>query len=521
MDLLDEIWILIFREHLDVLDAVRCRKVSKRFKFLIDQLRPSELFIYSFYPHSLTFTYRYERAPTIWWQCRKAVFNLEPNCSFYILFANLRFFQLDMSLYKKDSPIEVFNGFFHLEKLYLNRVVIARSQTLKLPRLKVLSIALKSDDEHEHRDRYGALDYDRQPRLVIDCKLEELLGARSNLIVLNHPECIQHLEIPFRPGMKLEELNLFPNLRTLHSPLTEALLSAFHLFDHLEELHLDENRREVYGGERAAKEQQVKQLLNKSAVLKKKTKIYLNHILVTKSEEPVFRRTFHEKVRFYHRLAECVRVQVQIDYRELALLLNDPDTIQELRRNQIELERGLPKDFFCRFPSIKLVRVSSTVGDTEWLAWFLAKCTRLVEFEIERKFLTQPLLDQLPVATRNLRKLSIYQPHDSPPNSRRLDLSPLYELRQLCFLQLKIDDAGLDSPFDLDILLEKCRYLVNIYLKHIAISLDDKTGLFMMFTRRGAQQGSNLVCSNLPFRAIYGKAELQSKLDTILQECRV
>lgn len=46
MDLLDEIWQLIFREYLDLVKTIRCRMVSKRFKFLIDQLSSDQLSAY-------------------------------------------------------------------------------------------------------------------------------------------------------------------------------------------------------------------------------------------------------------------------------------------------------------------------------------------------------------------------------------------------------------------------------------------------------------------------------------------
>ena len=528
MELLDEIWSLIFREHLDLLDMIRCRRVSKRFRFLIDQLRPSELFIYFICPN-VNSTYRYERASAIWWQWRKQPFRLEVNSSFYIVFANLKILQLEMALYNEDSPLEVFNEFVKLEKLYLNDVVIARSETLKLPRLKTLSVRLKSADEHEREEcgRIFPLNYDRQPRLVIDCKLEELLGARSNLLVLKHPECIHHLEIPalmpFRPGMKLEELALFPNLRTLHSPLTQAVLDAFQLFGHLEELHLDYNFphrwRLFFPEKRETKIRFIKQLLEKNAELKRKTKIYFNHILITKFEE----RFFHEKFQIYHQGADCVRDKVRIEYYKLIHLLNDSDLAQTLSRNQIELDRGLPKDFFDRFPNIKNVCVKRTVENVEWFTWFLARCPRLIELLIKRQFLTQPLLNRLRVATKNLRSLHIYQGYRS--SDGRLDLSPLYELKQLCSLYLQIDDADPDSQFDLGILLEKCRYLVETRLNQIEILLDRRTGLYKVFTHTGAHPDSTL--NSYPFspqflnlRATFGKAELQSNLEVILQECR-
>lgn len=218
-----------------------------------------------------------------------------------------------------------------------------------------------------------------------------------------------------------------------------------------------------------------------------------------------------------------MRDKVRIEYDELTRLLNDSDLAQSLSRNQIKLDRGLPKDFFDRFPNIKNVCVKRTVENVEWFTWFLARCPRLIELLIKRQFLTQPLLNRLRVATKNLRSLHIYQGYRS--SDGRLDLSPLYELKQLCSLYLQIDDADPDSQFDLGILLEKCRYLVETRLNQIEILLDRRTGLYKVFTHTGAHPDSTL--NSYPFspqflnlRATFGKAELQSNLEVILQECR-
>lgn len=514
MDLLDEIWSLIFREHLPFLDAVRCRRVSKRFKFLIDQLRPAELFIYAYTPASC-FTYRYESESTMWMQLRKWDFYLESNSSFQIVFANLKFLQLEKCLNKKFN-LEFFNEFVQLEKLYLNLVVISRSQTLKLFKLKVLSIKLVSDNEHECRYRYGPLDYDREPRLTVDCKLEELLGARSSLFQMNHPECIRHLERdpshPLWPSeMQLEQLILFKNLRILHSRLTETILAAFPFFEHLQELHLDRY-------EKTANYQLINQLLSKRHELKRATKIYFTDILVTKSGQLIGCGKLHKKIRFYHQLADCVPREIKIDYSELEIFLNESDVLQRLRSNQIELNRRLPADFFDKFPNLKYVSVSK-IDDIEWLAWFLSKCRRLTELSFERVFLTQPVLNRLPVAGRNLKNLSItdYRPR-SHLNNTRLDLSPLYKLKQLISIKLEIDDTNPDTSFDLGIILEKCWYLVEVCLKYISISVN-KDSLYDVYTYRGVGKPGNVSClSNLRETCRY--EELKANLNSILQECR-
>lgn len=522
MELLNEIWSLIFREHLPLLDVIRCRLVSKRFKFLVDHLHPTELFVYHYSPEASRFTDRYERESTRWMQWRKYQFHLEANSSFQIMFSNLRFLQLETHLDKKFN-LEIFNEFAQLEQLYLNSVVISRSQTLKLPKLKVLSIELYSDNESKRRDIYRPLDYDREPRLVLDCKLEQLIGARSTLLQIKHPECVQHLEDKnlCRFELKLEELISFKNLRILYSPLTDAALAAFPFFEHLQELHLDRHNQTT-----TRYQLMIDQLLSKRRELKRDIKIYFAGILVTELGL-IECLTLYDKLRFYHLLADRVPNETMLQYSEFETFVNNFDVLQLLRRNQIELNRKLPVDFFDKFANLKWVYMTK-IDDPEWFVWFLSRCRRLAELSFKRESLTQPILNRLPVACRHLTSLSISD-CDAGLVYPRLDLSPLYDLKQLCSLSLRINDANPDGTFDLGILFENCRYLTNIHLTYILIQVN-RDGLYDVYTYREEKRlgvrrpekkhpGNNCNLSNL--KGTYRYTELKSSLNELTQECQV
>lgn len=97
----------------------------------------------------------------------------EPNSSFHGLFANLRVLQLSISLRKliqseAEFNLEHLNGLIHLEKLFVDTMVISRTQTLLLPKLKVLSIELCSEDEFQ------------EPRLVLDQEKWKRLSESSS-----------------------------------------------------------------------------------------------------------------------------------------------------------------------------------------------------------------------------------------------------------------------------------------------------------------------------------------------------
>ena len=466
MDLLDELWSLIFGEYLDFLDTVRCREVSRRFKFLIDQLRPRELLIHGDNPHRpLSFAWP-DRDPEMWIQLSSL--KLKPDSSFYSLFANLKFLQLNVKL-QTDFNIETLNVFTRLEQLYVNMLYIDKSQTLKLPALKVLSLRFKlSKERRRYSRRFKQIDYDREPHLTIDCRVETLLGARSKLLWLTHPECVHHLETDIWPRFiaSSEQFLRFPNVRSLHTELCKALPQALPALKHLQELHIDVNPYQDRITERQA-DQTFYQLLNKRLELKLDVKIYLRGLEVLK-EKPLIQawvcrnKFMEEKIENYHKLPNRMKRVLGVNYTELVDLL-DHFTVQ-LARNGIVMERGFPVDFFNKFSNITFVTLSR-IDDEKRFLWFLSRCIRLVQVNFGLTRLSQSALNQLPAACKSLKVLTVL----SFSEKAGRDLTWIYKLKQLFALRIHTDDAGLISSFDSRVLLQQNRYLVSIRLNDIAI----------------------------------------------------
>lgn len=152
---------------------------------------------------------------------------------------------------------------------------------------------MESHNEYRERpNRYPILNHDPEPRLTIDCKVETLLGIRSTLLVLNHPD----------------------------TTITEGVLEAFSFLTNLQELHLEQNVwRELEN------KQLMEQLLSKRSELKRDVKIYFNDILIANSfVNSNYNRSILEKIEHYGRLPDCVRSVFEINYNELTNFLNDP-----------------------------------------------------------------------------------------------------------------------------------------------------------------------------------------------------
>ena len=516
MELLDEIWRLIFAEYLDFVDTVRCRRVSKRFKFLADQLGPKELFVYShMFPLCESTGYRDDRNPLNWIQLHR--FQFEPNSSFQIVFANLRVLELDIHLGKnivkseKEFNLEFFNEFVHLEKLYLNTVVISRRQTLRLPNLRVFSIRLYSEDEFfECSSRWEErIIYSRQPRLVLDSKVQRLLCYRTKLLDVKHPDRVEFLRCN-RNDLKTNPVILFKNLRVLCLPLTNSVANIFEDFQNLEELYLRPISKDG-----VRRKQWFNELMAKKAALKREVKIYVVDVSF-QSDGPLdtsidFREFDPLKFRIqnYHRLTDRVRDVKEIYYGRLIGWL---DT---LTPNQIELDEWLfPVGFFKKFLGIKSVNIVRKVEDEDRFLYFLSRCTRLTELEIRREHLTQSLLNRLPAVCRPLKVFTIDSIGSS--SSSVLDPRPVYGLKQLFKLEFKSKDTNLDSPLDLAVLFKSCRYLVEVELKYIQIL---KQKLYHVYCPRESDLTKIDSFSGMFHeRAAFNYEDLKKNLGAIIEE---
>ena len=520
MELLDEIWRLIFAEYLYLVDTVRCRRVSKRFKFLVDQLGLTELFVYGHMPSICgSDGYRDDRNPSHWIQLYRL--ELEPNSSFQIVFANLRVLELDIVVGKtfksgKEFNLELLNEFVRLEKLYLNTVVISRNQTLRLPSLRVLSLTLYSTEEYaECSARWKErIIYSRQPRLVLDSKVKRLLCYRTKLLVVKHPECIEFLECD---GSDLETnpVTLFKNLRVLRSHLSKSMTNIFDVFEHLEELHLKPNIR-TYGDEPQRRKKWINRLMGKRTDLRREVKIYFLDVCLPSDGSLDIRmdvpgNSLEGRIRNYHQLADRVRGEKRVYYGNLIYYLDELGEV--LTRNRVELDEWrFPVGFFRKFLNIKCVWINTKVANEVRLLRFLGGCARLTQLFLCGQFLTQSLLDRLPAVCGPLKVLTIV--NDSPSG---LDPRPIYGLKQLFRLDFYSKDANLDSPLDLPTLFESCRYLVEVKLRHIRII---KTKLYYVYAPRECDLIKSTTRGLNYERAAFNYEDLKRNLGAIIEECK-
>lgn len=484
--MLDEIWMMIFRDHLDLLDVVRMRQVCKRFQCLVDQMSRTDLIVSC---GSFPVCFETEKEP-------ETIFVLDehdqnglkflPNSprfrAFQAFFANLK--SLYLYIHPKEESkfnIETLNEFTKLERLRLYAIQISKDQTLNLSMLKTLTIGLSKKEKI------------LSPHLIIDSKLRTLICGSLNLIKLNHPESIEFLKSNIA---KEDNLLMFKNLRVLQTAISEPILNDFQNLSNLKEIRFYWNRFacrfylvELNAGRITLHpSKMIDQLVLKSSELKKNVKIYLSDVLLTKPVNEIFPglddATFRDlevfsneqlaaRIQHYHNLASPVICgSGHVDYIHLVRCLDDERG--NLLRNQVTLNaRQFPTDFFVKFEGIRRVNVNRALEDEERFVYFLSRCSRLIHLEFRRDSLVQTVLNQLPTACSRLKLLWVGAPVEDPNNV--LDFSPVYKLKKLFQLWIR-RDAGVEDTFELVNqpnvvrLLEECRYLNDIKLNTLRVS---------------------------------------------------
>lgn len=348
------------------------------------------------------------------------------------LFAHLKYLRLDVEPSPKKTQyfnIEALNELTNLEALYLNSVWMAREQVLKLPKLKLLFIRIRTIKKVT------------AARLVIDSKLEKLICGTLNLIELKYPECIEFLDGDI---WKTEDFLALQNLRVLHAFISEPILNYFQTLKHLEEIHLTWGRSKARNpGFAIMSSGLIDQLASKNSKLRKPVNVYFLNIFLGVHLANPFQTLFpylvknsfksvqmpHQlyavRIQHYLRLSDPVTELAAVDYHRLIGYLDNE--MPNFRRNEVRLnDWQFPRDFFLKFQGIRELEVTEVLTNEERFLFFLGQCSELVSLKFVS--INQSVLNQLLVVCRSLTNLILW---GRGIDLTQLDLSPIYRLKQL------------------------------------------------------------------------------------------
>ena len=381
------------------LDLVKCRAVSRQFKFYADRTKVTELVVME--DKSLY-------VPENWFRMdiqidRKNSISLNAfnsaKSSPFKLDEQLKF--LYLNLLNNDSTYEIVNDLKQLQHLeiygghYWPRDRPTKTKSLVLPNLKVLVI----------RDPHS---------FVLKTPNLEVLSCRSmDKVRFEYPETIRRVEC-VNDGESYGELAKLRDLEVLHVELDlDGVLDGIRLsdFTRLKELCFAINFGTmcVDESDKQYRSSVINILHERIALKRDELKLYVSDVpLVNAKQLPVYEVLFPSEISDADFDAmEAERGFKFMNYR-LLRRASYPE-ITWMNFNQLmRLDFEISEDFFERFPRIQELGATGQI-EREQFEWFLQNATALRKLELYETRLDQAFIDCLPNLCPRLTHLKFYE----------------------------------------------------------------------------------------------------------------
>ena len=359
-------------------DLVRCRTVSRQFKFYADRTKLTELVVKGkawSKPKNWLGTDRQidsEHSITLkaFKSARSSPFKLDQQLKFLHIWSR-----------SNDSTYNALNGLKQLQHLEIfANYPSGRTRRLVLPNLKVLAIQ-KSDSF-----------FLKTPKL-------EVLSCRSmSGIEFAYPETIRRVECG-NESDDFGELARLSSIEVLDLNLDEEGflgLNGLSSLSSLKELHLQLSLW-------AISEHGDEELLNSVLNLMRRDdlKLSVNEMLLIDAKQlPIPKEQTH------------VGYDSENNFKFINYRLLRRDSYPEVTSLNFNLLMSLDfeisKDFFERFPRIQKL-IATDVIDRELFEWFLKNATALRELKLVETSVDQATVDRLPMLSSQLTRLELYE----------------------------------------------------------------------------------------------------------------
>lgn len=368
--------------YLGLRDLIKCRAVSRQFKFYADGTGLDELvvriegqkncgdiwgFCTNWYRTGRPINFGYSIGPSAFSSVKSSPFKLDQQ---------LKFLHVHLKS-TADLDFKLLSWFKQLVQLEIRSTTQnnnTKPETLILPNLKVFDIRCCDD---------------KLAYVLKTPKLEVFACKYLDKIQVQHPETIKqlvcdHHDVSLMAKFEsLERLDCFCDLDL-------SLLSAW---KNLKELNLSIvvswlNTRS-YNQLKTSLTNLIRQ---RTALKKNELKLYLQDVLLLDAGQLVNYSQMHDlfQLKNYRLLRNASYPQViDVDFGRL-----------------MQLDFELDVDFFDRFPAIEDITVSEPV-DSEDLCWFLENANALNSLTLENASLDQTFMDRLPNISPNLSRLEI------------------------------------------------------------------------------------------------------------------
>lgn len=417
---------------LPINDIFKCRSVSKRFKFIIDNLKLRNLVIAE---DEFKFTLNRK-----WFATNEPIDTLHtilcpsnPAESLKIesqlrknLFSSIKqlYIHSNYLSFKSDDLGNCLNHFKRLEILEILNLEINSESKLILPNLKVLNWSVRGD--------ICVLD---TPKLEL-VKIQFLNGMDN--IEFLYPEKIKHAEFQEKRNILKKFVNL-EHLAIKHLEFIEADFLQHH--SKLKQIHFDSNDVVFF---------ELKQ--QKERLKRKDLKIFF--LGINFDELPQYSSAFNHS-ELYEK-----NIKLLAEAYERKRIANVLPFVEQINYNTFEDNfKQLPKDLIERFVNLELVKVTKKVEDLKKFQNFLKNTSNFSSLKLNNSSLNaQFYSEQLPACCPSITNLTI-----KDENIEEIDFDFLFKLDYLISL---ITNKQLSIEFVYD-LFTKLKHFEQIWFSHL------------------------------------------------------
>ena len=408
LDQLPDLCLRKIFKFLSLRDLVRCRAVSRQFKFYSDEIGVNELVVTSDFSLCLNLP---SRVPCTTWYITNTAINFEnyinPDMLVRCKSSPLKLVQqlkfLHLHVYEGDFNVKILNHFkqlvhleIYLNSKWFNRVRRARRngpKTLILPNLKVL--VLRDDPP----------DDSNAPFALSTPKLEVLMCKKIRRIQAEYPEAIKRLSCDYsgeNEAMKFKNLQIL-DYQCKNDNLDQIPLSTWR---HLKELNLEVDQNIFWRSVRdeVFRNSLVHLLGQKETLKREELKLYLNDVLLSDAKQLPDLENVGDESLLNHQTFIC-------DYfwfknHQVLRRATYPGRNFVNFNKLVQQEVHLSADFFVRFPQIRNLTAAGLVS-RDAFECFLEHASALRALRLTNTLLDQTFMDNLPNINRRLISLEV------------------------------------------------------------------------------------------------------------------
>lgn len=419
---------------LELPDLLNCRRVSKRFRDVLDLHLIKELFIFGNWLVPVEFMYR---SPTFWLRSKQPANNFLALPNFQT-FRNLRSLSIAISV---PMPLNLNGVFSGLQRLYIWTINLGvRQSTLFLPNLRILLILnIQPIDVRDGGPPPTTLRIETPELRKLSCE-------RLDQIELVHYESVSHLTIR---KLRASNLSSFTSLRVLTLDLNEdPLISERHVDEFVDSIsNLSELKRvRFHWAQPTIESRFINQAVRQIIETEKDWTAFLFNIPVTKQTRAtlIHQRLIDQDEEFQAMIA---------NYDRLSIL---PEEYCEMQINYHHLSddfkrRTMPGVFVRKFRNIRNVSSGPIrmIDDLDWFFSLVNSCKDLNHLRLNITGLQRPFFDRLSLNRLSLHNLTL------DGENQQIDYSFIYNFDYL--QELRISQA-LNSQ-NIILLFERCENL--------------------------------------------------------------